>query len=166
MTSLACIYFSGRLETSEYCTHFQEGKRDFVKNYRPISLLSVISNKSSRALCSGGSTRSYIPPHQSRTVRLLAGRSCLTQLTSVLHYIGGQLDAVKQIDTIYLDMSKAFDKVDHTKLLFEDCINTALLANFKTGSVHIYRDASNRLRFSEPLPENCRLHPGYHKGPY
>ena len=29
---------------------------------------------------------------------LLAGRSCVTQLTSVLHYIGGQLDAGKQID--------------------------------------------------------------------
>ena len=41
----------------------------------------------------------------------------MTQLTSVLHYIGGQLDAGKQIDIIYLDMSKAFDKVDHTKLL-------------------------------------------------
>ena len=43
--------------------------------------------------------------------------SSFTQPTSVLHYIGGQLDAGKQIDIIYLDMSKAFDKVDHTKLL-------------------------------------------------
>ena len=41
----------------------------------------------------------------------------MTQLTGVLHYIGGQIDAGKQIDIIYLDMSKAFDKVDHTKLL-------------------------------------------------
>ena len=41
----------------------------------------------------------------------------MTQLITVLHYIGGQLDADKQIDIIYLDMSKAFDKVDHTKLL-------------------------------------------------
>ena len=47
----------------------------------------------------------------------LPARSCLTQLISVLHYIGGQLDAGKQIDIIYLDMSKAFDKEDHTKLL-------------------------------------------------
>ena len=41
----------------------------------------------------------------------------MTQVTSVLHYIGGQLNTGKQIDIIYLDMSKAFDKVDHTKLL-------------------------------------------------
>ena len=47
----------------------------------------------------------------------LAGRPCVTQLTSVLHYIGSQLDAGKQIDIMYLDMSKAFDEVDHTKLL-------------------------------------------------
>ena len=47
----------------------------------------------------------------------LACRSCVTQLTSVLHYIGGQLDAGKQIDIIYVDMIKAFDKVDHTKSL-------------------------------------------------
>ena len=40
----------------------------------------------------------------------------MTQLTSILHYIGGQLDGGKQIDIIYLETSKAFDKVDHTKL--------------------------------------------------
>ena len=47
----------------------------------------------------------------------LAGRSCVTQLTSVLHYIGSQLDAGKQIDIIYLAVSKAFNKVDHIELL-------------------------------------------------
>ena len=41
----------------------------------------------------------------------------MIQLISVFHYIGSQLAAGKQIDIIYLDMSKAFDKVDHSKLL-------------------------------------------------
>ena len=41
----------------------------------------------------------------------------MTQLLSVLHYIGGQLDAGKQMDIIYLDISKAFDKLAHTRLL-------------------------------------------------
>ena len=49
----------------------------------------------------------------------LAGRSCVTQLTSVLHYTGGQLDSGKQMDTIYLDMRKVFDKVDHTKVTWK-----------------------------------------------
>ena len=165
---MACIYLSGRLETREYCTHFQEGKRDFVENQItalfPFSLLSTVKVLE-RCVLAG--LRDHIFHLISREQHgFLAGRSCVTQLTSVLHYIGGQLDAVKQIDIIYLDMSKAFDKVDHTKLLLEGCTNTALLANITTGSVHTYRDASNSLRFSEPLPENCRFHQGYHKGPY
>ena len=87
-----------------------------MENYRPISLLPVISKVLERCVLAG--LRDHISHLISREQPgFLAGRSCVTQLTSVLHYIGGQLDAGKQIDIIYLDMSKAFDKVDHTKLL-------------------------------------------------
>ena len=41
----------------------------------------------------------------------------MTQLVDVLDYIGAQLDNGDQVDTVYLDMSKAFDKVSHSKLL-------------------------------------------------
>ena len=44
-------------------------------------------------------------------------KSCITQLIQVLDHIGRKLDCGKQIDVCYLDMSKAFDKVSHTKLL-------------------------------------------------
>ena len=95
---------------------FKKGKRDFVENYRPISLLPVISKVLERCVLAG--LRDHISHLIIREQHgFLAGRSCVTQLTSVLHYIGGQLDAGKQIDIIYLDMSKAFDKVDHTELL-------------------------------------------------
>ena len=87
------------------------------------------------------------------------------QLNSVLHYIGGQLDAGKQIDIISLDVSKAFDKVDYTKLLGR-LHKYGITGKIQDCSAHTNRDASNRLQFSELLPENCRLYPGYHKGPY
>ena len=41
----------------------------------------------------------------------------MTQLVEVLDYIGSRLDNGGQVDVIYLDMSKAFDKVSHRKLL-------------------------------------------------
>ena len=47
----------------------------------------------------------------------IPGRSCTTQLVEVLHYIGSILDSGKQTDMIFMDMSKAFDKVSHTALI-------------------------------------------------
>ena len=95
---------------------FKKGKREHVENYRPISLLSVISKILERCVLAG------LKDHLQQKISLfqhgfLAGRSCITQLTSVLDYIGAQLDSGRQTDVIYLDMSKAFDKVDHAKLL-------------------------------------------------
>ena len=143
--SLRLGIFPGDWKLANIVPIFKKGKRDSVENYCPISLLPVISKVLERCVLAGlrDHISHLISPEQHG---FLAGRSCVTQLTSVLHYIGGQLDAGKQIDIIYLDMSKAFDKVDHTKL-HGSCTNTALLANFTTGSVHTNWDANNRLQF-------------------
>ena len=108
--------FPGDRKLANIVPIFKKGKRNFVANYRAISLLPVISKVLERCVLAG--LRHHMSHLISREQHgFLAGRSCLTRLTSVLHYIGGQLDAGKQIDIIYLDMSKAFHKVDHTKLL-------------------------------------------------
>ena len=39
------------------------------------------------------------------------------QLVEVLHYIESILDSGTQTDMIFIDMSKAFDKVSHTALI-------------------------------------------------
>ena len=115
--SLRLGIFPGDWRLANIVPIFRKGKRDFVENYFPISLFPVISNVLERCVLAG--LRDHISHLISREQYdgFLAGRSCVTQLTRVLHYIGGQLDAGKQIDIIYLDMSKAFYKVDHTKLL-------------------------------------------------
>ena len=46
-----------------------------------------------------------------------SGRSCLTNLLSFLEYVTEQLDAGEDVDIIYLDFSKAFDKVPHMRLV-------------------------------------------------
>ena len=45
------------------------------------------------------------------------GRSSVTSLLETLDYIGAILDRAGQVDCVYLDMSKAFDKVRHDLLM-------------------------------------------------
>ncbi|CAB4028943.1 Hypothetical predicted protein [Paramuricea clavata] len=47
----------------------------------------------------------------------LRKRSCITQLLSVFHNIGQNLDNNTQSDVLYLDLAKAFDSVDHQILV-------------------------------------------------
>ena len=68
---LAAWHFSGRLESREYYTHFQERKERICGELPPYFPYPC-HLQSSRALRSGGSTRSHIPPHQSRTAWLFS----------------------------------------------------------------------------------------------
>ena len=47
----------------------------------------------------------------------IRGKSCTSNLLEVLDHVGSLLDNGKQVDMIYMDMSKAFDKVNHGCLL-------------------------------------------------
>ena len=47
------------------------------------------------------------------------GRSCLSQLIEQYDLILSLLDREANVDVVYLDFSKAFDKVDHKLLLLK-----------------------------------------------
>ncbi len=47
----------------------------------------------------------------------MPGRSCATNITSFLESVMEAKDSRKSVDMIYLDFSKAFDKVPHKRLL-------------------------------------------------
>ena len=47
----------------------------------------------------------------------ISGRSCTTQLLEVMEKITQALDRGEDVDVIYLDFAKAFDKVPHQRLL-------------------------------------------------
>ena len=49
----------------------------------------------------------------------IKGRSTVTELLSFLHDIGVALDKGLQTDVVYLDFSKAFDSVDHGRLVLK-----------------------------------------------
>ncbi|CAB4018309.1 Hypothetical predicted protein [Paramuricea clavata] len=95
---------------------FKKGDKSFVENYRPISLLCVVSKVFER--CVLNKLRDHLLQLLNSSQHgFTPGRSCTTQLVEVLNYIGSLLDSGKQTDVIFMDMSKAFDKVSHTALV-------------------------------------------------
>ena len=69
----------------------------------------------------------------------IPGRSCTTQLIETLDHIGALLDSGKQIDIIFMDMSKAFDKVNHAALISKlqyYNIGGSLLLNWFSSYLH------------------------------
>jgi hypothetical protein len=92
------------------------GARDTVCNYRPVSLLSVVSKVAERCIFN------RIFPHVEHQLHnsqhgFLPGKSTATQLLEFTHNIGNVTDSGGQVDVIYLDFAKAFDSVPHRLLI-------------------------------------------------
>ena len=97
---------------------FKKGKRSIAANYRPVSLTSHLIKMFERVvrakLVDYIVAQDIINPDQHG---FQAGRSCLTQLLHHVQDIIDDLDGDENADILYLDFSKAFDKVDHAILL-------------------------------------------------
>ena len=94
---------------------YKKDEKDHVENYRPISLLCIISKVLERCVLNRINDRLEVLiadcQHGFRS-----GRSCVTNLLETLDYIGAILDRAGQVDCVYLGMFKAFDKVRHDLL--------------------------------------------------
>jgi hypothetical protein len=146
---------------------FKKGQKDCVENYRPISLLPLVSKVLER--CVLMHVRDHLYRFFSPTQHgFLPGRSCVTQLLTVLDHIGQNLDTGKQTDVIYLDMSKAFDKVCHPLLLHKlkqhnvsgrvfDWFN-AYLTNRKQRVI-VSGECSTEVSVSSGVPQGSLLGP-------
>ena len=95
---------------------YKKDETDHVENYRPISLLCNISKVLERCVLNRIHDRldDQIADceHGFRS-----GRSCVTNLLGTLDYTGAILDRAGQVDCVYLDISKAFDKVKNDLLM-------------------------------------------------
>ena len=101
--------------------HKKEDK-SLIKNNRPVSLLPIFSKLCERviynALFNYFKDNKHFTPSQSG---FLPGDSCIAQLLSIIHEIQTAFDNNPAVDVrgVFLDISKAFDKVWHTGLLFK-----------------------------------------------
>jgi Reverse transcriptase (RNA-dependent DNA polymerase) len=97
---------------------FKKGDRSSTENYRPISLISLI----------GKTVESIIRDEMVNyleAANLISdtqhgfrkGRSCLINMLTILDTITNNIDLGIDVDVVFLDFAKAFDKVPHERLL-------------------------------------------------
>ena len=97
---------------------FKKGERKDPANYRPISLTSVPGKIMERLV------RDTLVKHMVENNLFVAeqhgfitGKSCTTQLLEYMEDITQAIDNGNDVDVIYLDFCKAFDRVPHTRPL-------------------------------------------------
>lgn len=97
---------------------FKKGARGLPTNHRPVSLTSGVCKMLE------GIVREEITDHLYTNNLLkmtqhgfMKERSCQTNLLEFLDFVTQALDNSKPLDAIYLDFSKAFDKISHPKLI-------------------------------------------------
>ena len=106
---------------------FKSGNKSLVKNYRPISLLCVISKVLEKLVYDKiiSFVSSSISPHQ---FGFRQNHSTLQQLLIFLNSVYVSFGTSAQTDIVYLDFKKAFDSVTHNELLVK-------LWSFVTGDI-------------------------------
>ena len=98
----------------------KKGDKQVLKNYRPVSLLPIcgkvfeilIFNEMFSFLLENN----LVSPNQSG---FKPGDSCINQLLSITHEIFQSFDVGFEVRSVFLDISKAFDKVWHKGLIFK-----------------------------------------------
>ena len=97
---------------------FKKGSKTRVENYRPISLTCVVCKILESII------RDKLVKHMKdnnlfsvRQYGFIKGRSTVSQLLKILDKWTDYLENGGQIDAIYTDLEKAFDKVPHRSLL-------------------------------------------------
>ena len=97
---------------------FKKGKKSEASNYRPVSLTSVLCRVMESII------KDSLTEHLERNTLIKNSqhgfrkkRSCLTNMLEYLEKVTKEVDAGNNVDIIYLDFSKAFDKVPLKRLL-------------------------------------------------
>lgn len=108
--------FPSRWKVAKVCPVFKSGDRALVDNYRAISILSNFSKVFEIILYDRIylSVRNQISPDQHG---FMSNRSTVTNLAVFSQYVSNILDRQGQVDVVYTDFSKAFDRIDHAVLL-------------------------------------------------
>ena len=145
-------------------------EKNLLRNYRLISLLPIFSKIFERViyncLFNYFVTNKLFTPAQSG---FLQGDSCIAQLLSIIHEIQTNFDTNPPADVrgVFLDISKAFDKVWHKGLIFKlksygvegDLLSLLLSLTNRNQRVVLNGQTSDLKQFHSDVPQGSVLGP-------
>jgi hypothetical protein len=118
--SLSQEHFSAQWKKAIIVPIFKKGNTSLVCNYRPISLLNNFSKVFEFAMHDHMSHYFTHKLHPNQH-GFLKRKSTTTNLVTYLDFISSLVSSQRQVDSIYFDLSSAFDLVPHPALLNKRC---------------------------------------------
>ena len=116
--SLKINTFPADWKVHKICPIPKKGDLCLVKNYRPISLLPILS-KVLESIVYKKIIDFIRPQLNNHQFGFLKNRSCLSEMLAFFSNIFQNIEKKKPSDIVYLDFSKAFDTVPHDELLLK-----------------------------------------------
>lgn len=166
-SSLKSGKFPTRWKHAHVSPIHKSGSAFDVKNFRPISKLSVPARIFDKLVTEEMSSifRNIVIPEQHGFMKMRSTTTNLLRHTEMIHQC---LDNAGQLDVIYTDFSKAFDKVDH-KILIKKLQKLGIsgsmlnwLTSYVTGRTQQVQIGT---ALSNPIPVTSSVAQGSNLGP-
>ena len=143
---------------------FKKGQKRDPANYRPVSLTSIPCKMLESII------KEEIMTHLSANNLLrdtqhgfLPGRSCATNLILTMDYLTEAIDNSTPADMVYLDFSKAFDKVPHDKLMAK-LRSKGITGNYATWIENWLKGRKQHVRVNGELSDETDVESGVPQG--
>ena len=141
----------------------KSGNRDNPSNFRPISLLSVLSKLCEKVVCMQLS--SYLDTNHllvNSQYAYRAAHSTEDALTDAVEWMTRRIDEGDIVAVTSIDLSRAFDSVDHDVLLTKLCwygIDPKWFRSYLSGRQQVVRGGSLSLPLSHGVPQGSLVGP-------
>lgn len=141
---------------------YKNGDPRDVVNHRPISIIGTIS-KLFDALVARLLTDNIMGKIAVEQHGFTSGRSTVTNLLTINDYLSEALENSTQVDTVYLDFSKAFDTVNHD-LLLDKLWNMGVRGSLHRWLESYLRERSFAVRVNDGLSRAVSISSGVPQG--
>lgn len=156
--------FPGFLKVTEIVPVYKSGGKEFVENYRPISILSVfakiLENCVHEKIHNYLEHTDYFAPRQ---FGFLRGKSTDTALYEHITQVTESVENNKATVALYLDLAKAFDTVNH-KILIRKLVNAGIRGSVIRWLMSYLENRKHRVKIKNARSSELTLEIGVPQG--